>query len=85
MVGFAVSRYCQQLPGPPGAKLLHHAGQVRRVLAEEKQIQPLSQTVQPPQPAAALPCKGAFHCAMQLLRCGQCFHGAAAGEIEFYP
>ena len=68
-----------------GAKLLHHAGQLRCILAEQQQIQPLSQTIQPPQPAAALPYKSAFHCAMQFLRCRQRSHGAAAGGIEFYP
>ena len=53
--------------------------------AETRSYDPLLQTIQPPQPAAALPRKGAFHCAVQFLRCRQCSHGAAAGGIELYP
>ena len=67
-----------------GAKLLHNAGEVRHLLAEEEQIQLFAQPVQPPQPTAALPGKGTFHRAMEFLWCRQRRHGAAADGVKLY-
>ena len=54
---------------------------VRQAFPQQLRDCLLYTSIQPPQSAAALPCKSAFHCAMQFLRCRQRSHGAAAGGI----